>query len=97
MQRARGKFGPRALGFAGQVAVDSVDHNSVILRIAMPPAGGMRKRRNWLRHRGIIVSEVQTVKAESALVRNSPILRRVPLRRDVKSGGDQARAGPRPR
>ena len=39
MQRARGKFGPRALGFAGQVAVDSVDHNSVIL--SRPKGGGV--------------------------------------------------------
>ena len=39
MQRARGKFGPRALGSAGQVVVDSVGHNSVIL--SLPKGGGV--------------------------------------------------------
>jgi hypothetical protein len=49
---------------------------------------GMRKARNFARDTWYNVADVQTAKTGRALVRNSPIARMVPLRRDAKSGGE---------
>ena len=48
------------------------------------------------RRHGIIAPSLQTAQTDSALVRSSPRLRMVPLRRVVMNGGDKAEAGPDP-
>ncbi len=64
----------------------------VILRSPIPPRG-MREGRNLVAIGSIIRVNGQTVKTVSALVRDSPILRMVLLRRDVMSGGGSGVGG----